>query len=501
MAARRKPPRFLTWFKVGLLIVLGIGAVSLCTPYPARLVRAFRTPSQPAKPTCVIRESCPAPEKEVPPPPVAEPVSSPVMAPGAVAWSPARSFAMPSINLPPFPPALPERVEAGKFEHLNTIARGINLRSAIQFVPGSTAAQDRLQRQAYQVHVSMELLLPHAADGKELLHANPMLPRVLEQYDALMQHARVSPWFASLYLHKQNQVRKNAATLSKIIDRHNFFDTDTILEITAPGSSRKALWIQADMDVVSDGSDGDRLPSMPEKIRKSDFYQPTTSYRWKKRSNIPNPLLQRWQDRLAQLQKEKKARNAESIAYAKRVIADLRLFSFLLAEYDPFIVVPLVVQEGKDDRFRPAAGDYAVVIVGKRVFPAIVGDFGPRYKAGEASLRLSKLVNSQADVYSRPVSDLGVSYVVFPGSKESENGPINYARLNERCRELVGELGGLGAEAEFVEIQDLLPPPPAPAAGSKGVGDKAAATGQEAMSAPPGNKPVPRSKPRKRRGR
>lgn len=516
ISPRRKPRRLLTWFKAGLLVVLGIGAASLCTPYPARLVRAWRMASVSVPPKKQTPKPAAAPaERPELPPPAAEPPKdespAPVMAPGAVAWNPARSFSMPAINLPPFPPALPERVEAGNFEHLNTITKGINLRSSIQFTHGSTAAQDRLERQAYQVRVSMELKLPHAADGKELLHANPHLPKVLEQYDALMQHARVSPWFAALYLHKQNQVRKNAATLSKIIDRHNFFDTDTILEITAPGSQRKALWIQADMDVVSDGSDGDRLPSMPEKIRKSDFYQPTTSYRWKKRSNTPNPLLQRWQNRLAQLQKEKKASNADSIAYAKRVIADLKLFSFLLAEYDPFIVVPLVVQEGKDARFRPAAGDYAAVIVGKRVFPAIVGDFGPRYKAGEASLRLSKLVNPQADVYSRPVSDLGVSYIIFPGSKEAENGPIDYARLNTRCRELLGELGGMGQEAEFVEIQDLLAPPAAAPHANKGGENQGSSSGQEAMAAPPKDSPKARpaasrststrTTPRKRSGK
>lgn len=494
---RRKSRCFLTWFKAGLLVVLGIGAASLSTPYPARLVRAWRTASVPVSPKKQAPKpaAAPAEHPELPPPAAEPPKDTPTasgMAPGSVAWNPVRSFSMPAINLPPFPPALPERVEAGNFEHLNTITKGINLRSSIQFTHGSTAAQDRLERQAYQVHVSMELKLPHAADGKELLHANPHLPKVLGQYDALMQHARVSPWYAALYLHKQNQVRKNASTLSKIIDRHNFFDTDTILEITAPGSQRKALWIQADMDVVSDGSDGDRLPSMPEKIRKSDFYQPTTSYRWKKRSNTPNPLLQRWQNRLAQLQKEKKASNADSIAYAKRVIADLKLFSFLLAEYDPFIVVPLVVQEGKDSRFRPAAGDYAAVIVGKRVFPAIVGDFGPRYKAGEASLRLSKLVNPQADVYSRPVSDLGVSYIIFPGSKETENGPIDYTRLNTRCRELLGELGGLGQEAEFVEIQDLLAPPAAATSANKGGENQTASSGQEAMVIPPKDSPKAR---------
>lgn len=468
---RRKPRRFVTWFKISFLLILGIAAASLSTPYPAQLARALKEPAaRPAKKTATLPG--PAPVKMDEPEDKEPTLPAPVIAPNTTPWSPARSFSMPTIQLPPFPPALPERVETGRFEHLSSMAKGINLRSSILFSKGGTAAQDRKKHDAYQVKVSMELLLPHAANGQELLYANPLLPKALCAYDALMSQARVSRWYAALYLHKQNQIRKNAATLNKILDRHNFFDTDTILEITAPNSRRKILWLQADMDVVSDGSDGDRLPVMPEKIRKSDYYQPTTSYRWKKLTKTPNPLLARWQERLAKLQKDKKANNAESIAYVKRVIDDLKTFSFLLAEYDPFIVVPLVVQEGREAEFRPAAGDYAIVIVGKRVFPAIVGDFGPRYKSGEASLRLSKLVNPQADVYSRPVSDLGVSYIIFPGSKEPENGPIDYDRLNARCRELVDEIGGLGPEAEFVEIRDLLAPPVQPAAPESSASEK-----------------------------
>lgn len=57
------------------------------------------------------------------------------------------------------------------------------------------------------------------------------------------------------------------------------------------------------MDVVSDGSDGDRLAAMPDKILKSSFYQPSTSYRWKKRTDKPNPLLKPWQQRLASYKK------------------------------------------------------------------------------------------------------------------------------------------------------------------------------------------------------
>lgn len=451
--------RHMSPFQMGILAVAGVAALSLYTPFPAKLVRALRSRPEPkvqvVEKIKEVKVMVPQPAPEVAPPPPATPPAEAT----AQAWQPAKLLPMPEIQLPPFPPALPERVENGTFEHVSALAKGMHLHSLLTFHQGTTATQDRKKKQAWQVTLGVEMLQPHAADGKELLLANPHLPKVLAQYSELMAQARVSRWFHSLYLHKQNHARKNIATLKQPLDRHNFYDTDTILELTAPASQRHALWIQADMDVVSDGSDGDRLPTMPESIRKSDHYQPSTSYRWKKRSKTPNPLLAPWEARLAALQKAKPKNNA-AIDYAKRVIFDLKRYSYLLAQYDPFIVIPLTLKEGpRHDPFRPQPGDYAVVIVDKRVFPAIVGDYGPKFKTGEASLRLGRLINPKTDVYARAVSALDASYVIFPGTAEAEAGPIDYKRLNARCRELLEEMGGLGAEAVFVEVEDLLAPP------------------------------------------
>lgn len=444
-----KAPLFrrLTWFKVGLLVVLLVAAGSLYTQAPALLIRACRGGERVKVVTRIV-------EKEVKPVILPQEKTSENQEFPTTPWRPEDSFSMPEIHLPDFPPALPERVETGNFEHLNTIANGINLKSSIHFSQGTTAARDRGKKGAYLLKVSLELLQPHAANGAELLTANPKLTDVLVGYQELMSTARVSPWFSSLYLHKQNQIRKNAATLTKLLDRHNFYDTDTILELRYPSTARKVLWMQADMDVVSDGSDGDRLPTMPEKILKSDYYQPMTSYRWKKQSSTPNPLLPRWQAKLAKLQKMKG--DPAEVKYTSRVVNDLKKYSFLLAEYDPFIVVPLVFKEGRKEEYRPQLGDYVAIVVDNRVFPAIVGDFGPRYKTGEASLRLAKAVNPKATVYARPLSTLGASYIIFPGSREQESGPIDYQRLNTRVRELLDDIGGLTSQADFRPMKDLL---------------------------------------------
>ncbi len=460
---RRGAGRFrsaITWFKLGVLGALLLAAGSLYTPYPAKLVRAL-SDNDDARPA-PRREKRPSRPPKRPKPVTPEPGTSSTLTHTDLQpepWSPQDSFTVPQIVLPPFPPALPETVSDGEFEHLNKLVNGINLRSSARFKPGTTASQDRGKKDAYLVRVGVDLLLPHAANGQELLKANPQLDKVLAQYGSLMEKAKVSRWFHALYLHKQNRIRKNASLVQKLLDRHNFYDTDTILEIEAPATGRKVLWLQADMDVVSDGSDGDRLPTMPEKIRKSDFYQPTTSYRWRKRTNTPNPLLEGWQERLAKLKKTPGS-SASAIQHAQHTVTELKTHSFLLAEYDTFIVAPLVFKEGIDNGYRPQPGDYAAVIVDNRVFPAIIGDYGPNFKSGEASLRLCKMVNPRATTYARAVSNLGVSYLIFPGSKEKENGPIDYERLNSRCRELLDELGGMGEKAEFQTAQDLLPQKP-----------------------------------------
>lgn len=438
----------LTPFQLGLLTILGIGVSSLFTPYPEKLARVMLNRETPQTPK-EKEKTAPAKPQPIPIQQAEEPAT----------WSPTASFKMADINLPPFPPVLPERIEIGRFEHVSSMARGINISNNVNFTQGGTATEDRKKREAYQLDISLNLFSPKAATGENLLAANPELKKVLPAYDVLMQNAHVSTWFNAIYQHKQNRVRKNTATLSRLLDRHNYYDTDTVLEITAPDTARKALWVQADMDVVSDGSDGDRLADMPEQIKQGVTYQYSTSYFWKKKTNKPNPLLPAWEAKLKRHEAEKDKKSIES---TKKVIADLKLFSYLLAEYDPFIVIPLTFKNGNTDNnkaYRPEPGDYAVVIVDNRVFPAIVGDYGPKFKTGEASLRLCKAVNNKASIHSRAVSDLGVSYIIFPGTKEPTKGPIDYARLNTRCRELLNEMGGIGQEAQFIEMEDLLPQP------------------------------------------
>lgn len=70
--------------------------------------------------------------------------------------------------------------------------------------------------------------------------------------------------------------------LQELLSKHNFYDLETILHLRDPATNRRVFLMQSEMDVVSDGSDGDRLATMPAEIVESTNYQPFTSYGWKK---------------------------------------------------------------------------------------------------------------------------------------------------------------------------------------------------------------------------
>jgi len=133
----------------------------------------------------------------------------------------------------------------------------------------------------------------------------------------------------------------------------------------------------------------------------------------------------------------------------------------LIAEYDPFIVIPMNLLSSSDP-FAPKVGDYAVVIHGEKLLPAIVGDGGPTFKVGEASLRIAKEVNPKSTVNNRPESSLKVTYLVFPGSRDDTKGPPDYDKWQAKCEDLVKEIGGLGDGISMHHWEKMLPDPVPP---------------------------------------
>lgn len=357
----------------------------------------------------------------------------------------------------------------GSVSDVRKLRAGIPFKSEVRIEKGGAASGERTAEDSFTATYQLSLRLPAATSTFAGLTAvSPQLAALLPGLEPLIAKAKVSPWYESLYLHKLERIRRDAHLLNEVLSKHNLYDCETILQFRDP-AGKPVFLMQAEMDVVSDGSDGDRLPVMPDAIVNSTNYQPFTSYGWPKRGQSPNPMIAGWERRIEGGSKEledpattadRKVWLRDRIAYLKRGIADLKARSFLIAEYDPFIVMPVNLLTARDE-FAPKVGDYAVVLHDGKAYPAIVGDGGPVFKAGEASLRMARQINPKATPYSRPVSDLKVTYLVFPGSRDARKGPPDYAKWRQRCHELLAPMGGLGQGFQLHQWEDLLPKVPA----------------------------------------
>ena len=345
---------------------------------------------------------------------------------------------------------------------------GMQIRTTLQTEYGTTATKDRSEPENYAVDIKVNVRVPKPHKSlEELSNLNPQLATILPGLPILLDTAKVSPSFDELYRLKVRNLQANLMRLDALMSRHNFYDTETVLELEHPVSKRRALLVQSDMDVDTDGSDSDRVPDVEG---ASSTFQPFTSYNWPKQTKQPNnAFIRPREERLKKIaqelaasgvsaakQKELKGRQAE----LKNEITNLQRNSFLVAKLDPFIVLPGSMF-GKKDQLTPKVGDYCVVIQDNVLYPAILGDVGPSYKSGEGSLRLCQALNPKASGYSRAASDLKVTYLVFPGSGERPWTVPNYEKWRAQCESLLGELGGHNGQLHVWE--DLAKPKATPA--------------------------------------
>ncbi|MBL9117685.1 MAG: glycoside hydrolase family 75 protein [Verrucomicrobiaceae bacterium] len=369
------------------------------------------------------------------------------------------------VEVPAPPPPLPDRNIPRKDVDVAELFNGISINTNLVTIPGGFASLERLDPESYKVQFQVDVRIPKANQSvAELARINPHLPAILPGLESMLPSSKVSGFFHKLYENKTKSVGQNLTRLNKILDRHNFYDCETILELQHETTGRKALLIQSEMDVVSDGSDGDRMSRLADYISMSDNYQPFTSYAWNKLSKTPNPLLARWEARLDKanadyavkgLSAEKNRQLKATIDQLKLEIKDLKGRSSLIAEADPFVVISLLFRnyEGTNP-FTPQIGDYAVVVHDQKVYPAICGDYGPSFKMGEASLFMAKAISEKATPYNRPVSDLKVSYIVFPGTRVKPFGPPNLEDWRSKCIGFLNEIGGIGAGFEVHKWDD-----------------------------------------------
>jgi hypothetical protein len=374
-----------------------------------------------------------------------------------------KAAATPAPTPKPTPIWIPQkRMEVSK------LFNGMLLRSQVATEPGGTATQEESTEGSYSLELNVKVKVPTAnRDLRSLSKLNEALPTVLPGLTEMLPQARVSDRFEDLYARKVLVLQRNLARLDALLSRHNFFDCETILELRHPATQRAALLLQADMDVDTDGSDPDRLPV----VNPSDpTFQPMTSYRWPKRTVLNNPFLPGRQARLKALENEVAQSKAlgeprlhalrESVGAARYEVNLLKTCSFLLAETDPYVVLPGLLAEGMDPAFQARVGDYCAVICGSIIYPAIVGDIGPRDVVGEASLRIGKAINPLTTALTRAVSPLKVTYLYFPNTAEKPFGPPDLPRIRERVAGLLNELGGFGGT--LYTWEELSKPAPLP---------------------------------------
>jgi hypothetical protein len=359
---------------------------------------------------------------------------------------------------PTRPPLIGGKIDIGK------LFNGITVHTTVDTPPGADAAAERADPQSYVLDLKLQARFPSPNKTiEELAKVNPRLPELLPGLAALLTPESVSPLYADLYNLKIKMLRENLSRLDQLLSRHNFYDCQTVLQLQHPQSHRKALLLQADMDVDADGSDSDRMPAGSGAPTN---FKPFTSYKWGKKTPAPNPYLplieerlKRYEDEaaLATTAPERKRDLRSGIARSHEEIATLKKFSFLIGTTDPYIVVPGAFARAKDG---VKVGDYAMVIFGDGIYPALVGDVGPNDKVGEASLRIAKEINTQATAYNRPVSELKVTYLIFPGTAETPFGPPDLDKIQARCQKLIDEIGGAGVPLHHWE--NIIPPPPTP---------------------------------------
>ena len=388
---------------------------------------------------------------------------------------------------PTRPPAIGGKLDTGR------LFSGITLHSSVETAPGTDASTERGDPESYVLDLKLNARVPTPNRTlEELAKITPRLPELLPGLSAMTGPDSVSPLFAELYNTKIKMLRENLARLDLLLSRHNFFDCQAVLQLQHAQTHRRALLLQADMDVDADGSDGDR---MPIGTGAPTNFKPFTSFKWPKKTAAPNPYLAGTQERLKRAEDEFAAKTTtadrkrdlrNAITQLRAEVTTLQKYSFLIGMADPYIVIPGAFTHGKD---AAKTGDYAMVIYGDAIYPAIVGDIGPNDKVGEASFRIGKQINPQTTPYNRPVSDLKVTYLIFPGTADPQFGPPDLEKLQDRCQKLVDEIGG--ASVQLHHWENIIPPPPTPTPSpSPTVSPSATSTSSPGPTSPPGASPA-----------
>src|SRR5204862_7139115 len=147
------------------------------------------------------------------------------------------------------------------------------------------ATTERSEADSYVLDLKLQARVPPPSKSiEDLAKVSSQLPTLLPGLATMLQANPASPLYAQLYDTKVRMLRENLTRLDILLSRHNFFDCQTVLQLQHPQTHRKALLLQAEMDVDADGSDADR---MPISTGTPANFKPSTSYRWPKKTPAP----------------------------------------------------------------------------------------------------------------------------------------------------------------------------------------------------------------------
>ena len=447
---------------------------------------------------CILLAGCPGPKFNPPPSVTPSPTPTPAVTPS------------PTATPTPLPTPLPEAIIPYSHKDVARLFSGVEVHSQVESGLGDIASVERQALDSYVLDLQVHVRVPKAAQTiAELSEPDPSLPTVLPGLAAMLPTSKVSDFYYGLYQLKVESVGRELGRLEQLLSKHNFFDCNTILELTNPKSARKVLLIQSDMDVNADGSDSDRTSEVDG---SSTNFQPYTSYRWPKRTDQPSVFLGDAQIKLKQVETELSVKNTsadrkktlhEQVEELQREIGDLKHFGFLISKADPFVVLPGFILRQANHAFLPKLGDYVVVIYGDKLYPALLGDVGPSYKIGEGSLRLATQLDPRANAYNRPASNLNVTYLVFPATADPTPGPPDLKKMRDRCETLLNEIGGTSGQLwEWTDMLATPTPSPTPTASptpsataSPAATGSASASGSPTPSATSSPSPTPTPSP------
>ena len=180
------------------------------------------------------------------------------------------------------PPSKPP-VISRPARHRPALQRDHGLHRGVDPIPGGAASDERADPQSYVLDLKLQARVPTPNKTiEELAKVSPELPKLLPGLAAMLTPDSVSPFFKELYDTKLKILRENLVRLDQLLSRHNFYDCQTVLQLRHPESHRRAVLLQADMDVDADGST--QIGSRSGRACLPNF-KPFTSFNGRKKYN------------------------------------------------------------------------------------------------------------------------------------------------------------------------------------------------------------------------